>query len=220
MRSKLCICSTFLLAAVGTGLVSAQVCSGEASFDGAPARFFASTAFGSSEIYHGGVALGRSLLFGSVEVGMTTYGRDETLDYRASFGAQLPRRKDARGELCPQLLLSLTSAQDVHGSGIDYKEMMAGVGVDAGYVAFRKGNTRIAPTVSFGLLGGRIKYNYPDGSHRTRDADAFGILAAGVGFGLNKQLTISPSVAIPLGLSGETPWYGLTFSIRRLAESR
>src|SRR5437773_3240749 len=86
MRSTLCISSTFLLATVGPGLGSAQVCAGEATFSGSPARFFASAAVGSSSIYHGGLAYGRSLLFGSVDVGMTTYQHGETLDYRGAFG--------------------------------------------------------------------------------------------------------------------------------------
>jgi len=217
MRSNLCISATLLLASVGPGLVSAQVCSGEASFNGSPARFFASGAFGSSSTYHGGLALGRSLLFGSVEAGMTTYARDETVDYRGAFGVQVPRHDD-RIQLCPQLLVSLNVAKDVHGLGVDYKEMMAGGGIDAGYVVFRKGNTRIVPTMSFGLLGGRIKYSYSNGAHRTRDADAFGVLATGVGFGLNRQFTISPSVAFPFGLPGATTWYGVAFSVRMSKE--
>jgi len=216
MRSNLCISATLLLASVGPGLVSAQVCSGEASFDGSPVRFFASGAFGSSSTYHGGLALGRSLLFGSVEAGMTTYASDETVDYRGAFGVQVPRHDD-RIQLCPQLLVSLNVAKDVHGLGVDYKEMMAGGGIDAGYVVFERKYANCADS-ELRTAGRRIKYSYSNGAHRTRDADAFGVLTTGVGFGLNRQFTISPSVAVPFGLPGATTWYGVAFSVRMSKE--
>src|SRR6185312_8922536 len=120
--------------------------------------------------------------------------------YRINLGAQIARREDPKAQVCPQLLLSLTTGSgNVSGLySLDYREQLIGAGIDGGFVAYQKGNTRIYPTASFGLLGGRIKYTYSTGTKKTQDADAYGLLSAGVGFGLNQQLTISPTVTIPL----------------------
>lgn len=216
MRSKLWICSTLLFIS-GIGSAAAQLCSGEPNFNRVPARLFATMGFGSSSFYHGGLAVGRAVLFAGFETGMTTYQNDESWDYRINLGAEIARGHDPRAQVCPQVLLSLTSGSgDV--SGIDYREQMIGAGINAGFVLYQKGNTRIFPTASFGLLGGRIKYTYSTGTKRTQDADAYGLLTTGIGFGLNKQLTISPTVTVPLGLKGESTWYGVTFSIGKIKE--
>ncbi len=214
MRSKLWICSTFLFIS-GIGSAAAQLCSGEASFNTVPARFFGTMGFGSSSFYHGGLAFGRSLLFAGLEAGMTTYRQDETWDYRITLGAQIARRQDPKAQVCPQVLLNQTTGT---GLDVDYRESMIGAGIDAGFVLYRKGNTRIVPTASVGLLGGSITYTYSTGTKRTQDADAYGLVSTGIGFGLNKQLTISPTVTFPLGLTGATTWYGVTFSIGKVKE--
>ena len=196
------------------------MCSGEASFSRVPARFFATMAFGSSSFYHGGLAFGRSRLFAALEAGMTTYQQNESWDYRINLGAQFARRVDPKAQVCPQVLYSLTTGSgDVSGLySIDYRENLIGAGVDAGFVLYEKGNTRIIPNASLGLLGGRIKYTYSTGTKHTQDADAYGLLTTGIGFGLNKQLTISPTVTLPLGRGGASTLYGVTFSIGKVQE--
>jgi len=140
-------------------------------------------------------------------------------DYRINLGAQFARRVDPKAQVCPQVLISLTTgAGDVSGLTINYRENLIGAGVDAGFVLYEKGDARIIPNASLGLLGGRIKYTYSTGTKRTQDADAYGLLTTGIGFGLNKQLTISPTVTVPLGRGGASTLYGVTFSIGKVQE--
>src|SRR6266508_4490628 len=91
MRSKLCICSILLLTGLGIGRASAQVCSGEFSFAGSPARLIFGLGFNySAQTYHGGLRVGGERVFGEAEFGMATYDvGGDAWDYGAGFGLQL-----------------------------------------------------------------------------------------------------------------------------------
>lgn len=196
-----------------TARSAAQICSGEPTFAEASARLFASAAFGQAETYHGGLAVGGMRLFGWGEAGMTTYRRDESGEYRLGVGVQLSRRPETRLHICPEVLLGQTRAVNVGGTGIDYVEMTASIGADAGYVLFRKGSTRIVPTANLQFVTGRIKWTYTNGVRRTNGIESYGLFGAGIGVGLG-EITASPSIVLPLGLGGAEIAYVIGVSVR------
>jgi len=208
-------CAVFALgpALLVTARCAAQICSGEPTFADASARLFASAAFGQAEIYYAGLAVGGTRLFGWGEAGMTTYQHDESGEYRLGVGVQLSQRPETRLHICPEVLFGQTEASDVGGTGIAYVEMTASVGADAGYVLFRKGSTRIVPTVNLQFVTGRIKWTYANGVRRTNGIESYGLFGAGIGVGLG-EITASPSIVLPLGLEGAEIAYVIGFSVR------
>jgi hypothetical protein len=214
-------CAAFasFMALFGNNIAAAQLCSGEATFQGASTRLFGTAAFGQAQTYRGGLVLGGTRVFGWAEAGMTTYQRDETGEYGAGFGVQLPGKAETKLQLCPELFLGVSSAADVGGTGVSYDETTLTFGADVGYVAFRTRTNRVVPTATLLYVMGRTKYTYANGVKSTKGMASYGLFAAGVGLGLNEHLTISPSIAVPLGLEGALPSYVIAFSFKLIGDA-
>lgn len=208
-----------LIALFGSDIAAAQLCSGEATFEGASTSLFGSAAFGQAQTWHGGLVLGGRSVFGWAEAGMTTYRHDETWEYGAGFGVQLPRNPETKIQVCPELFLGVTSGADVAGTGVSYDQTTLTFGADVGYVAYRTKTNRVVPTATLQYVAGRTKYTYANGVKSTKGMESYGLFAAGVGLGLNEHLTISPSIAVPLGLKGALPSYVIAFSFKLIGDA-
>src|SRR6266498_2512559 len=148
MRSKLCICSILLLTGLGIGRASAQVCSGEFSFAGSPARLIFGLGFNSSaQTYHGGLRVGGERVFGEAEFGMATYDvGGDAWDYGAGFGLQLGGGGGGGGsggdhpgerkvQLCPEIFFVLSSGpQNIIDTLTEYDDQPFSTGPHAACV--------------------------------------------------------------------------------------
>jgi hypothetical protein len=207
----LCGCGTALPA------MSAQVCSGKPAFVQAPVHMYFTMGFNSNaQSYHGGLALGTRAVFGTAELGMTTYNAFEggdSWDFGASVGWQVSPTQ-SRFQFCPELFVGLSDGpKNINGTGADYSAHHVSVGGDAGYVMVRKQDIEIFPNASF-----IVANSWATLSGATNTA-TFEFLVLGVAFGFNNQVNLGPSIAFPFGLQGAGTSYGVQFSIK-LGKSR
>jgi hypothetical protein len=212
-----CAVLASLIALFGSDTAVAQLCSGEPTFEGASARLYGSLAFGQAQAFHGGVALGGTRVFGWAEGGLTTYAHDSNLEYGGGLGVQLFRKPETKLQVCPQLLVGLSSGTDDLGVGHQHQTLT--FGADVGYVARRGKTNQIVPTATLLYVAGQTKMHYANGVRATRPMESYGLFAAGVGLGLNKQFTLSPSIAVPLGLKGAEPSYTIMCSFKLIGDA-
>lgn len=213
MRRALVVLLLTLVCSAGA---SAQVCSGFAPFNEARARVFADAAFSSiAERYHGGFIYGRSRLFASAEVGMTTFELDEWLDFDVGVGVQVPTLAGGRLQFCPQVFVGSTAGvwTDEFGQRIDYSEKNVSAGASGGYLIARTGRTQIAATATLLLIGGRATKTFTSGFSRSTDVGAYGTAAFGLGFQVNREVTLIPSIAVPFGTRHAGSLYRLRVSL-------
>jgi len=200
----------------GARVTAAQVCSGFAPFEQARARVFADAAFSSIlERYHGGLIYGRSRVFASAEVGMTTFATDEWLDFGVGAGLQLGPFAGGRLQVCPQAFVASTAGAwtDEFGSRIDYGEQTLSAGASGGYLLRRTKSTQLTATATMLLGGGRATRSFTSGFSRSTNIPSYASLALGLGFQLNKEATVIPSLVVPLGRHGGSV-YRIRFSLR------
>jgi hypothetical protein len=200
---------------LGSGVAGAQVCAGDMSFAGGPVHLGFGIALNSNaESYHGGVALGNANVFGSAEVGLSTYNAGgDAWDFGAGFGLQTTPRQGSKLQVCPEVFLGATSGpKDINGSGINYSAMHFSFGADAGYVAMDTKDVQLVPTASLVIASARSKLSTATSTIDTQ-YDTFGFLVFGMGLGFDHQVSLTPSVAFPFGLKGANTVYGVSFSI-------
>jgi len=195
-----------------TDRAAAQVCSGERSVDRSAKRLFVNVAFGNSQTYHAGLAVGGKRVFGWAEGGVATTGDDQASQYWLGGGVQLSRRPETRLHICPELLLGRNSESDVGGTTLAFVHLTASAGADVAYVLLRKRSTRIVPTTNVQFVTGRIKWLYINGIRRTHGLPSYGLLRAGIALGFD-EFTVSPSIVVPLGLEGGQSAFRMAFSI-------
>ncbi|HEV8509581.1 MAG TPA: hypothetical protein VGQ48_03920 [Gemmatimonadales bacterium] len=200
---------------LGSGVAAAQVCSGDMSFAGGPVHLGFGIALNSNaEAYHSGFALGNANVFGSAEVGLSTYNAGgNAWDFGAGFGMQTTRRHDSKLQVCPEVFLGATSGpKDINGSGINYSARHFSFGADAGYVAVDHKDIQFLPTASLLVVVSRSTLSGPSSASNT-DYETFGLIVFGASLGFDHQVALHPVVAFPVGLKGATTSYGVSFSI-------
>jgi hypothetical protein len=164
--------------------------------------------------------------FVGVELGTTSMEAYEksSLDLAASLGYQLDIGGSGQAQLCPIASTSLqVGPNNAFESGVDRSTFSAGVGVSTGTSLSLRPQLSLVPAIAVGVGHRTHQAKSSAGVRLLRIAETYGFAHFHVGFVLKENLSIRPSLEIPLGLDGGEAALGLTvgyhFGHRRPAAS-
>jgi len=206
-----------LLSVVCATVGSAQLCTGEPSFGGAPLHFFGGGAVnGYFEFYNAGLLLGNTNVFGELGAGMWTYNTvdGESFVVSGTFGAELPRIQKSKAQICPfASIMIVNGPQNIQGSGFDYHDTDLSIGVNAGYAMAHIGPVQFVPTTSITAMHSTASITDPAGAKDSRD-ELFGYVGLGLGLRFGPEASLNPSVALPLGKAAGHTQFRFRFALR------
>lgn len=206
-----------LLSVICTSVGSAQVCSGEPSFGEAPLHFFGGGALnGYFEFYNAGLLLGNHAVFGELGAGLWTYNTvdGESFVVSGTFGVELPHAPQSKTQICPVASIMIVNGpQNIAGSGFDYHDTDLSIGLNAGYVLTHVGPVEFVPTTSITAMHSSASITDPTGAKASRGT-AFGYLGLGLGIRFGPEVSLSPSVALPLGNGAGHTQFRFRFVVR------
>ncbi len=206
-----------LLSVVCTGVGSAQVCNGEPSFGDAPFHFFGGGAVnGYFEFYNAGFLLGNNAVFGELGAGLWTYNTvdGESFVVSGTFGAQLPHPPQSKAQICPVASIMIVNGpENIQGSGFDYHDTDLSIGLNAGYVMAHIGPIEFVPTTSITAMHSTASITDPAGAKDSRD-ELFGYFGLGLGLRFGPEVSLSPTVALPLGSAAGHTQFRFRFAVR------
>jgi hypothetical protein len=201
------------------GLLSAparaQTCLGLASYSGSPVQV---TGTGSlayeSRSFAAGLGYGLPTSgFGGVAVGTTLNDSFDgsTLELGATLGYQLALGKTAATELCPVASFAVgIGPNNTFNSGVDRSRRTASVGLAIGRSLVASPQLRVVPTVGLSYAYRKDKAENSAGTSLFEIADHYALAQVGVGLVLNSNISVRPSIDLPLGLDGTDPTFGIT----------
>jgi hypothetical protein len=180
----------------------AQVCAGYARLSDAPIQIEAGTSYTDGASSLGGSVTAGRRLFAGVGLGATWYDRVDgtSFDVGGSAGYEVPL--GARAALCPGASVQFSNGPDA--AEVDVRTWGVSGGVSVGWVAAESGRVAVAPSARVSLAW----------AHRTFDSarlgefvfrDTYGVVGVGVGFVVNRTITIRPGLSFPFGLGDSEP---------------
>jgi len=205
MRRSLVV--TLVLLAIVRSPAVAQTCMGMASFSSGPVQLAGNGAFtDGANRFGASAAYGLpGSVFGSVGIGTTSIdGLDSSLDFGVDLGYQM---QVGKAQICPVASLGYDNGPDSDSNGLNSSTRSAGFGLAMG-APMGTSQLQIVPTAGLGLIYAKSKVEF--GGLTGEGSDAYGVAQLGVGLVLNQSISIRPSVAIPLGLTGSDPSFGVT----------
>jgi hypothetical protein len=204
--------ASLALVAVINAPAAAQTCLGLASFSHGKMQVAGNGQFsdGSNRFGAGfnyGLPAG---VFAGAQVSTTSFdGADaSSLGIGANVGYQMTVGKAANIHVCPTASLELGMGPDDDAAGINASSRAANVGFSLGTTMGSTPRMQIVPTAGLGLAYAKLSLD--DGTATTELSDTYGQARLGVGFIFNQQISVRPSVDIPLGLDNSDPTFGLS----------
>ena len=213
MRRSLVV-SLALLAIVRAPAV-AQTCEGLASFTSGHMQVAGNAQFsdltntwGGSFTY--GVPAG---FYGGGSLSTTSFDGIEqnSLGIGGHAGYQLTAGQAKQFAICPVARLALGMGPDDDAANINSSSTDMHFGVAVGSAMGKNPQMRIIPTAGLGLQYSKIKVeDTAPGGTTVEGSDTYGLARLGVGFVFNQQISVRPSVDIPLGLDNSDASFGVT----------
>lgn len=209
------------IAILATAAVAeAQTCMGLAPFSAGRVQIGASGEFGNdTKAFGGSLSLGSPAgAFGGVAVGTIAYD-DSLIDGSTTalggqLGWQLPVGTADRAQICPVAGALFGFGPDDFGGtgGSDFSSWGAFFGLQLGIATGTNPQFRLVPTAGAALTYTKARFEggLLDG---VEDDDTYGIISLGLGFVLNTNVSILPSVEIPVGLEDADPGFGIMVAV-------
>jgi hypothetical protein len=213
------LASTIALLSVATA--AAQVCAGVQSFVGRPIALwaFGSTTTGNTngfrlDSYGGGLRLtGGRKLFGDVEVGASHTEAFGGLSWLVGTGAayQVSLNKKGTVQLCPEASVGFVlGPRNSYGTGQDYSETDASVGAGIGVLASHSTQNDVVPTASLIFEHSTQRLKDTGLGTTSSKSTSFEVIELGIGLVHRQQISLKPSVSIPVGLAGAPTSFSVT----------
>jgi hypothetical protein len=206
-----------LLAFIGLsgGSLEAQTCRGLAPLPSGQlqATGTATLATGSRSVEAGLVSDLPARAFGGLEVGTTSVEAFEksSLDLGAFLGYQLDVGGTGQVQLCPLANTSLQlGPNNAFGSGVGRSTFGATIGLAAGTSLTLRPLLSLVPAIGVGVGHRTHQAESSAGTQLFRIAETYGFAQVQVGVVVKGNLSIRPSVEIPLGMQGGEVALGLT----------
>ena len=204
MRRSLVV--TLALLAIVRSAAVAQTCMGMASYTSGPVQVAGHGSFtdGANRF---GASVGYGLpssVFGNVGIATTSWdGADASLDFGGEVGYQM---QVSKVQVCPVASLAFGNGPD--GAGFNMSTRSASLGLAIG-TSLGTSRMQIIPTA--GLAVENLKATIEDTGTGISGSgsDTHGIANLGVGLVFN-NISVRPSVEIPVGLTGADATLGLT----------
>ena len=205
---------TFLHLLLPLGSVAAQLCAGVQSFAGRPVQLWGfGTITSGSHLgsYGGGVRLiGGRAAFGDVELGASHTDAYGGLSWLIGTAAayQVSLNKTGTVQLCPAASVGFVlGPKNIYGSGQDFSETNASAGAAIGVLASHSTQIDVVPTASLIFEHSNQKFKDNLSGTTTSASASFEVIELGLGLVHRHQLTLKPSLAIPVGLPDGSAYF-------------
>lgn len=214
MRRSLVV-SLALLAMVESPAV-AQTCQGLASFSAGQMQVAGNAQFGEfANTWGGSFTYGMpSGVYAGADLSTTSFdGIDQSsLGVGAHAGYQMKLGQSGKMHLCPVARLALGMGPDDDAANINSSSTDVHFGLALGTEMGANPRLRILPTAGLGLQYSKAKVEDTSvGGTSVEASETYGLARLGVGFVFNNQISLRPSVDIPLGSDiSNDPAFGLT----------
>jgi opacity protein-like surface antigen len=214
MRRSLVV-SLALLAMANSPAV-AQTCQGLASFTSGKMQVAGSAQFGEiANTWGGSFTYGMpSGLHAGADLSTTSFdGADaSSLGIGAHVGYEMKLGRTGKINLCPVARLALGMGPDDEANDINASSTDVHFGLALGTEMGANPRLRILPTAGLGLQYSKAKAEDTGPGGSTFElSETYGLARLGVGFVFNQQISIRPTVDIPLGSDiSSDPAFGLT----------
>jgi hypothetical protein len=214
MRRTLVV--SLALFAVVNAPAAAQTCQGLASYNAGQMQVAASTQFGEfSNTWGGSFSYGvPSGVYGGLDLSTESFDNDggSSLGIGGHAGYQMKLGRTGKISLCPVARLALGMGPDDEANDINGSQTHGHVGLALGTEMGSTPRMRILPTAGLGLQYSKYKQEDTGPGGSTFEAsETYALARIGVGFVFNQQITVRPTVDIPLGSDlNSDPAFGLT----------
>jgi hypothetical protein len=203
MRRSLVV-SLALLAIVRSPAV-AQTCQGLASFSAGQLQTVGSAQFGEfSNTWGGSISYGvPSGIYGGADLSTESFDNDggSSLGIGAHAGYQMKLGRTGKMHLCPVASLALGMGPDDEANDINGSQTHVKFGVALGTEMGSTARMRIIPNAGLGLAYTKLKEEETSGQNPTtiEASETYAQARLGVGFVFNQQISVRPTIDIPLG---------------------
>jgi hypothetical protein len=202
MRRSLVV-SLALVALVNAPAV-AQTCMGLASFSKAPVQVAGNGQFTTGlNSFGGSIGYGmKSGLWGKAEVGTQSYDAVDShpMTFGARAGYQIPVAR-GKAQVCPTASFTVANGPDFVNENNSLQD--ATLGLSIGTVMGANPKMKIVPTAGLSYAHDRLSAKDSSGTSLGAAASqSYGLASLGLGLVLNDNISVRPSVEIPLGLDG------------------
>jgi Outer membrane protein beta-barrel domain len=220
MRRSLVV-SLALLAIVRSPAV-AQTCQGLASFSAGQLQVVGNAQFPESrKVWGGSINYGMpSGIYGGADLSTTSFDAPDGVDAPSSLGIgahagyQMKLGQTGKINLCPVASLALGMGPDDDDAELNSSQTHMNFGLALGTEMGSTRQMRIIPTAGLGLQYSKYKEEIGGtgpGAGEFEASETYGLARLGVGFVFNQQISVRPTIDIPVGSDLENdPTFGLS----------
>ena len=192
------------LLAIVKSPAAAQTCQGMASFSHGQLQVAGSAQFPeAAKIWGGSLTYGLpSGLYAGADVSNTSIDNDggSSMGLGAHAGYQMKLGRTQKVALCPVANLALGMGPDDDAADINSSQTNMNFGFALGTEMGATQQMRIIPTAGLGVQYTKLKVeDTGPGGQTIEGSETYGLARLGVGFVFNQQISVRPSVDIPLG---------------------
>jgi hypothetical protein len=206
-----------ILLALSTGLAPtarAQTCLGLPSFSTTPFQVSGrGTVNSASSLLAAGVAYGHSSrVFAGFEAGTRSVEalQGSSLDLGANLAYRIPLNHMGGLELCPGVSLGLeVGPNNTFNSGVDHSSRTISLGVTVGRAFRTSPALEVVPLAGLFYAREQTHAESASGARLFEIQDDYALAQIGVGVIVSSDISIRPTMEVPLGLEGGDPAFGL-----------
>jgi hypothetical protein len=214
MRRSLVV--SLALAAMVNAPAVAQTCQGLASFSAGQLQVVGNAQFPeAAKIWGASITYGMpSGIYGGADLSSTSFDNDggSSLGIGAHAGYQMKLGQSGKIALCPVANLALGMGPDDDEAELNSSSTDAHFGLALGTEMGSTRQLRILPTAGLGLQYSKFKAEIGQGQgSEIEGSETYGLARIGVGFVFNQQISVRPTIDIPVGVEGGAdPVFGLS----------
>jgi hypothetical protein len=213
MRRSLVV--SLALLAIVRAPAMAQTCEGLASFTSGQMQVAGNAQFpDGAKVWGGSFTYGvPSGIYGGADLSTTSIDNDggSSLGIGGHVGYQMTLGQAKQFALCPVARLALGMGPDDDAANINSSSTDAHFGLAVGTSMGTNPRMKIIPTAGLGLQYSKAKIeDTSPGGTTLEGSDTYGMARLGVGFVFNQQISVRPSIDIPLGLDNSDATFGVT----------
>lgn len=214
MRRSLVV--SLALAAMVNAPAVAQTCQGLASFSAGQLQVVGNAQFPeAAKIWGASINYGMpSGIYAGADLSSTSFDNDggSSLGIGAHAGYQMKLGQSGKINLCPVASLALGMGPDDDAAELNSSSTDAHFGIALGTEMGSTRQLRILPTAGLGLQYSKFKQEIGQGQgSEIEGSETYGMARVGVGFVFNQQISVRPTIDIPVGVEGGAdPVFGLS----------
>ena len=228
MRRSLVV--SLALAAMVNAPAVAQTCQGLASFSAGQLQVVGNAQFPeAAKVWGASINYGMpSGIYAGADLSSTSFDNDggSSLGVGAHAGYQMKLGQSGKIHLCPVASLALGMGPDDDAAELNSSSTDAHFGLALGTEMGSTRQLRILPTAGLGLQYSKFKQELGQGQgSEIEGSETYGLARIGVGFVFNQQISVRPTIDIPVGVEGGAdPVFGLSvgynFGSKGVSKSR